>query len=159
MTAEAAWNGKGSGSADICNEIRTARTCGVVRCGLSARTIPTISELARECGLKADPACYKEIDKSAARRLIQLVLHEDLAYRSQIMPADRAAKFADSFLRQFGTGVRYFTNGLFHEGWHRLSGTVVAGPSWDPVTEATFDTGVLVVGELRSGCLWVEDED
>jgi hypothetical protein len=81
-----------------------------------------------------------------------------LAYDYEIMPADRAEEFSDRFLAQFGTDhIRYFTNGTFHER-PRPRGTK-AVVSWNSVTSATFDTGVLIIGPQRSGCLWVEDED
>ncbi len=53
---------------------------------------------------------------AAARRLIQLVLSQDLAYNSEIMPADLAVELTGRFLDQFGNeGVRFYTNGTFHE--------------------------------------------
>lgn len=36
---------------------------------------------------------------------------------------------------------------------------VTVGAGWNPVTEATFDTGVIAIGHDRSLCVWVEDED
>jgi len=136
---------------EVAAEIRAARRFGVIHCGVSARPSPALAELATEFGLAPDLASYEEIDSSAARRLAELVLSEDLAYNAEVMPAARAADLAGRFLAQFGTeGVRYYTNGTFHEG---------RGASWDPVTAATFDTGVLVIGPRSSGCLWVEDED
>jgi hypothetical protein len=76
-----------------------------------------------------------------------------LAYNAEIMPAARAVEFAEQFFAQFGAdGVQYYTNGTFHE-------QIGSGAEWNPVTAATFDTGVLVIGPWRSGCLWVEDED
>ena len=132
-------------------EIHAARTDGVVRCGYSTRSDPM--ELAAEFGLAADPARYREIDAATARRLVEIILHRDLAYDAEIMPAGRAAALADRFLSSFGTeGVRYFTNGTCAEHDGRNWG-------WNRVTSATFDTGVLVVGPRRCGCLWVEDED
>jgi hypothetical protein len=142
-----------------CDEIITARKYGSVRCGLSSQPSPTVQELAREFGLRDEPSCYKEIEESSARRLVCLVLHRDLAYSAEIMLERRATELADRFFAQFGPGARYFTNGTFHEKSRRLSESVTAGASWAPVTEATFDTGVLIIAPGCSGCLWVEDED
>jgi hypothetical protein len=143
---------------DVADEIIAARNCGVVHCGLSSRASPSLSELAVEFGLAGDSANYKEIDAASARRLLQLVLNQDIAYNAEIMSAARAAELADQFLAQFGTdGVRFYTNGTFHET--RGPKLAWSDASWNPVTAATFDTGVLVVGPRCSGCLWVEDED
>ncbi len=126
---------------------------------MSARGAKTVPELAREFGLHGELSCYKEIDETAARHLVWRVLHRDMAYNTEIMPDARAAELTDRFLAQFGPGTRYFTNGT----WHLLpvaeAGTVIAGASWDPVTDATFDTGVLAISPECSGCLWVMDED
>ncbi|MGK3995948.1 hypothetical protein [Sorangium sp. So ce1024] len=69
-----------------------------------------------------------------------------------MVSADEAARLAREFLEQFDrAGCRYFTNGNF--------GDDPTGASWTPATSATFDTGALILGASRSGCLWVEDED
>lgn len=143
----------------VTEEILAARTWGVVRCGLSSQPAPTVSELAREFGLRDAQECYKEICEPDALRLVRRVLHRDLAYDAEIMPEARAAELGERFLAQFGAGARFFTNGTFYEERRRLSRSVWSGPSWEPVTEATFDTGVLVIGPKGAGCVWVEDED
>lgn len=143
----------------VSDEIIAARIYGSARCGLSSLPSPTLQVLAREFELREDASYYKEIDESSARRLVRLVLHRDLAYHAEIMPESRAAELADRFFAQFGPGARYYTNGTFHKEPQRISESVTAGPSWDAATEATFDTGVLVIALESSGCLWVEDED
>jgi hypothetical protein len=144
----------------VSDDIIAARVCGAVRCGLSKHATPTsASELAREFGLDDEPSFYKEIDEAAARDLIRSVLHRDMAYNAEVMHEARAAELADQFLAQFGPGTRYFSNGSWHLPRVVLVNGVVCGPSWDPVTPATFDTGVLAIGQERSGCFWVEDED
>jgi hypothetical protein len=137
----------------ICDDILIARVDGVVHCGLLSQSSPSIPELAREFDLRDAIECYREIDATAARRLIQSILHRDLAYCAEIMSLDRAGELTEQFLNQFGTeNVRFWTNGTFHE-------LRESGAAWNPVTAATFDTGVLVIGPHCSGCFWVEDED
>ena len=142
----------------VADEIQSAREAGVVHCGLSSQASPSVPELAAEFGLSRDPGVYREIDAAAARRLVQLILHQDMAYNSEIIPLPHAAELADRFLDQFGIdGVRFYTNGTFHEA--RGPNLTWSGASWNPATKATFDTGVLVVSPKCRGCLWVEDED
>jgi hypothetical protein len=143
----------------VAEDIIAARACGSVRCGLSSQASSTVQELAREFGLLDEPSCYKEIDKSAALHLIRMVLHSDMAYNTEVMAEARAAELADRFLAQFDQGTRYFSNGTWHLPSVVRPDGVVSGATWDPVTPATLDTGVLAVGPERSGCLWVEDED
>src|SRR4051794_13471233 len=98
----------------VAEEIIADRIYGAVRCGVSSLRSPTVPELASEFGLRAEHACYQEIDEPAARRLVRMVLHRDMAYNAEVMPDARAAELADRFLAQFGPGARYFSNGTWH---------------------------------------------
>jgi hypothetical protein len=140
----------------ICAEIKAARDAGVVRCGFS-RGGASLGELAGELGLSPDAGCYREISADAARRLAFLILTQDLAYNVAMVAPALATSLVDRFFAAFdGADVHYFTNGSFHEApGDRLA---CSGASWQPATAATFDTGVLVVGPVASGALWVEDE-
>src|SRR5262249_45338630 len=129
---------RGRASMAITEDILAARRFGVVHCGLSSSPAPTVAELAREFGLREGQECYREIDEPSARESVQRLLHRDLAYSAEIMPEGQAKQLAERFFAQFGTGARFFTN------------------NWCPVTDATFDEGVLVIGPQRSGCMWVE---
>jgi hypothetical protein len=143
----------------LVQDIIAIRICGAVRCGLSSRPSPTVPELAREFGLREEVECNKDIDEPDARRLVQMLLHRDVAYNAEVMPEARVTVLADAFLAQFGPGTRYFYNGSWHMPPVTRPDGVVSGASWNPVTPATFDTGVLAIGLERSGCLWIEDED
>jgi len=125
----------------VSEDILIARRFGVVHCGVSSLPAPTITDLAREFGLRGDAECYREIDEASARLSIRRLLHRDLAYSAEVMPEQQAEQLTEQFLAQFGSGARFFTN------------------NWCPATNATFDEGVLVMGPDHSGCLWVEDED
>jgi hypothetical protein len=143
----------------VAKTIIAARACGVVHCGRYSTRSATVSEVALEFGLADDPSYYTEIDVAAAHRVIVRILHRDMAYDTEVMPEVRAVELADRFLAQFGSPVRYFTNGTWHLPPDVLSGRVIGGAGWNPVTPATFDAGVLAIGPTCSGCLWIEDED
>lgn len=73
------------------------------------------------------------------------VLHQDLAYDGEIIPQPKAESLADEFLAHAsGESCVLFTNGH--------------GNAWNPATKATFDKGVVAVGNTWSACVWVEDE-
>jgi hypothetical protein len=134
----------------ICEEIIRRRTCGHVRCGTSGEAA-SVTDVARAFGLSTDPSCYHEIGESTARAIAVHVLNRDLAYHTEVMPTDDAIELVSLFFELCcGPSGRFFSNGDFSQK---------AAASWMPATEATFDTGVLIVGSARSGCLWVEDED
>jgi hypothetical protein len=143
---------------DLISRIVSSRDVGVVHCGLSNLASPSLVELAEEFGLFPDPATYREIEVSYAMCIIQGILHQDLAYDAEIMPASLAAELAEKFLGQFDLNqARFYTNGHFFE----ISGdkSAISGTGWTPATPATFDTGVLAISSRASGCIWVEDED
>ncbi|WP_124479439.1 hypothetical protein [Burkholderia stagnalis] len=125
----------------ISEDIWHLRGCGVVRCGVLPFPALSPASVAKAFELRDDDACYREIDESEARCCIAEVLHRDQAYRAELMTVAQAEQLTAEFLEQFGAQARYFTN------------------NWCSVTDATFDTGVIVIGALQSGCLWVEDED
>ncbi|WP_437877677.1 hypothetical protein [Sorangium sp. So ce513] len=136
----------------IIDRIQAARSCGVLHIGVVAESVRSVEDLARRFGLRDDVGTYREIDEETAWRIIAYVLHRDLAYGVDMVSAEEAARLAREFLEQFdGAGCRYFTNGNFGED--------PTGASWSPATSATFDTGALILGASKSGCLWVEDED
>lgn len=136
---------------DIASEIKAARKYGVTHCGISDRS-HCLATLAAEFLLATDSGTYREIDQQEAAKLLTLILHCDLAYSAEIMPESDAVLLAQRFLNCVADDeAKYFTNGTFHDR--------TGGARWNPATDATFDTGVLVLSNKASGCLWVEDED
>lgn len=134
----------------ICEAIIRRRTCGRVRCGTTDGAA-SVTDVARAFGLSTDPLCYREIVESMALAIAVHVLHRDLAYHSEVIPADDASELVSLLFELCrGRSVRFFSNGDI---------SLNRAASWMSATEATFDTGVLIVGSDRSGCLWVEDED
>jgi hypothetical protein len=135
---------------DICDEIDDARECGVVHCYIiEIQPIP-LAELAPQFNLFFTPDIYKEIRRDQAEKVARRILHRDLAYDVEIMPEkvaqDLASRFLDCFEKETS---QYYTNGSYY----------CDSMSWNPATDATFDTGILVISQSCSGCLWVEDED
>ncbi len=139
----------------VVDEILTAHDHGA-RCGVSAATNPSVVDVAAEFGLRAERRVYREIDAATARAVVCHVLSRGLVYHTRYMSPDEADRLAAAFLDLFGPAALYFGN-----GWRPpdVPGERMMSNSWTPATDATFDTGVVVVGPERSGCLWVEDED
>ncbi|MGN6368901.1 MAG: hypothetical protein ACTHN5_11635 [Phycisphaerae bacterium] len=135
----------------VVDDILAERNCGVVHCGVSRVAQKDVLELARAFGLHDDPSAFAPITASNAAALAASILHKDMAYSHQIMAEERAKELAQQFLEQFGAEAKFYSNGW--TGWETGS------TEWNPATDATFDTGVLVIGKDRSGCIWVEDED
>ena len=97
------------------------------------------------------PEAWIELDAEEALEAATRVLSVDLAYKMPVMAIDLAERLAHEFLSCFGADAVFLTNGTLG----RASGV----RAWSPITDATFDTGVVAVSSRRVGLLWVEDED
>ena len=136
---------------DICEEIDNMRDCGFVNCGIIDESL-TLKELTFKFELFFEPNLYEEISYQQAATLLRKILHRDLAYNAKIMSEAKAEELAIRFLNCFDReSAQFYTNGDFYE--------VNPRRGWNPATNATFDTGVIVISNSRVGCLWVEDED
>lgn len=147
------------------SRVRAARDCGVVhvelrnRDELAAGADPRAAAdaLVRAIGFRALGPKWRELTREAAGEALRAVLHVDQAYSRETMSAATATALAQEFLAWFAGAAWFYTNGAFPPREAR-SGSGWMG-SWDPVTAATFDTGVVAVSEHTAGLVWVEDED
>jgi hypothetical protein len=104
-------------------------------------------------GLQAAPE--REISREQAREVIAALIECDLAYHAPRRSKAAASSLASTFLAMFpGADARFFTNGEL--GLEHVAGRSGA---WAPLTNATFDTGVVAIDGARMGVFWVEDED
>lgn len=141
----------------LCHEIMAARQDGAIHCGILSGAA-TVDDVAIAFGLRPNSAVnYREIDRSLALDIATRVLHRDLAYSSVIGPLDRSCDLARRFLESFVEPALCFTNASFRPDDRYPRGITLSG--WSPATDSTFDTGIIVLGKDRAGCLWVEDED
>ncbi len=140
---------------DVCARIREARgDDAIVR--IENVAVSSAGEAAGLFGLATAPWIYREVSREEARAVLLCVLEKDMAYRCELMPADAAASLADAFLSSFDAArARHFSNGDIALR-ARAKGH---GQGWHPATDATFDSGVLVLDADRVGCAWFMDED
>ena len=74
------------------------------------------------------------------------------------MPLAEAAELATAFFDLAPEPHSYFTNG---EWTHVLDAPdpVATLNGWDPISDATFDAGIICIGDGMAALLWVEVED
>jgi hypothetical protein len=144
---------------DVLEEIRRLRKFGEVRCGYVEKPA-TLMDLAHAFSLNDDNSLYRTVAKTEAVAILTRLLHKDLAYNQPMMPLKQAAGLAELFLAPFNdSNVRFYTNIDFSEEGQKLGPDTWAGPKFSPVTDATFDAGVIAIAPQRAACLWIEDED
>jgi hypothetical protein len=134
-------------------------TCAVTprpATGARASVTALIDEYVATFGFKGLDDGWVEIRQQDARQIATAVLYEDLASHTEVMNEQQASELAHRFISLFGTGTEYYTNGNLVLPSADKNG--VPG-GWNPITSATFDSGVICVSEDRIGILWVQDED
>ena len=169
--------------------IQNERDCGIVTLEVISLESPlsavdACDMVVRHAGF-APPSVWVYVPECIGRLHLVGCLEFDLAYGAACMSKARAGELAERFLRCVGSGnLRFFTNTypwqpntygkvasaggtrlvVFSEEevrgmpWARSNGS---GEAWvsDPLTQSTFDSGVVVVSDERAGLLWFEDED
>ena len=116
----------------------------------------TADDVALQFGLRPIGDSWREIDRERATTILRSLLERDLAYDSDADSAPIAEELSRQFVQEFSDGARFFTNGEWHED-NPTNGRPVG--VWTPVTESTFDAGILVLHDHRVGAFWLEDED
>jgi len=135
------------------------RSAGAVRCSVDPHG-GALVDVVRRAGLRPELARLHAIDGAAARRVAIRILHRDLAYARELMDESLAETLVDKFFQVLGSvPLQYYTNGTFDRMPLRVGAGLSSSCSWLAMTEAAYDTGILVLGSDRSGYLWVEDED
>lgn len=145
--------------------VRSAREYGVVHCEFRKReelnnssdARQTADELLRMVGFRPLGTKWRELTLERASSILERVLGRDLAYDGQAMSPELAQKLSREFVTLFSGQALYYTNGDFPSPEQYREGGWAG--SWDPVTLATFDTGVVAVDGDHAGLLWIEDED
>jgi len=131
-----------------------------VHLAVRSQTFTDIDHAAREFGLRPLGDKWRSVDRDTAVRVLFALLIADMAFSTPRMSEEEARTVCDEFLSQFGADSRFFTNGNWEDGWTKSEGKGASfGPLWAPATDATFDGGVIVLGQSSSGVLWLEDED
>ena len=126
------------------------RRFGEIRIAVVSEVTGDLSRVLQKCGLRSDPTMLVEHPRDEAEAILRELLWKDMAYEGECMPRERAALIARAILAENSvTCSRFFSNG----NWARRE-------SWNPLTESTFDAGLLV--SLVGGqyfCIWFQDED
>ena len=147
----------------LTEQIIARRTSGRVTCVLVAQPqwakARVLADHAVESvGLRTLGEGWLEVSESDALRIAAGVLGRDLATQAVIIPAADADALVGDLLAMVPEPLTCFTNGdwadVFGEDAQQQNGF-----SFDPLTDAALDAGIVCVGDGVTAVLWVEDED
>ena len=142
---------------NLCEQIATRRNRGRTVCRIfrGAQVLPRKESLKR-IGYKDIPHdLWVTMSRSQAQSLLTDCLAHDLAHGEPIMDESEAKRLAASFVDVFPQETTFITNtARFSDGT-----TSTDSSGWEPISHATFDTGVIAEAGGVIGILWVEDED
>jgi hypothetical protein len=150
---------------DLKADIVTGRTCGCTTVELVDRQdypgndVAAVDVFVSTLGFDGLANQWQSVSPSEAQIILTRVLERDLAYNLPILAESAALHLADRFLALFNQDVHCFTNGTYHQLPSESSPSVQVGPGWDPISDSTFDTGIVCLDNARMGIVWVEDED
>lgn len=152
-----------STSMNVTSRISQRRTAGRTTCATIAierrGADYTIADRAVEThGFRPLGDAWLEISARDAHTIATSLLHRDLAYGEAVMPLAEASELATAFLDLAPEPLAYFTNGEW-AGSLQDDGSLGTTVGWDPVSDSTFDAGIVCVGDGVTAILWVEDED
>ena len=147
---------------NLSSEIIRRRSAGRTTCLMTAidskaeNAIAIVDRVVEAQGWRGINDGWLEISAADAHAIVSTLLHRDLAYGIEIMPFTVAAEFATRFLDLVPEPHSYFTN----SDWAVTGDSAPATLNgWTPISDATFDSGVVCLGDGAAAMLWVEDED
>ena len=116
--------------------------------------------VALRAGLHAIGDSWRHINRDTAQAVLRFILSHDMAFSLPRLPETVVREVIQDFIGRFSLSAQFYTNGSWAEGYRSAPNTTTSfGPEWQPLTDATFDGGVLALDSKRSGLLWIEDED
>lgn len=127
-----------------------ARGCGAIRYAIASEPTGDLERVLSQFGLRADPSLLVEHDPDNAFAILVALLWKDMAYEDECMSQEEAEAFAQQLFATHATpSSKYYSNG-----------NVAKGESWNPLTDSTFDSGLVITGNDKTYfCIWFQDED
>ncbi len=145
--------------------IEHARSCGEVflfvdeRPAEDARNeVQLVDAFVGQHGFSEIGDQWREVTRDFAERTLIRLLSFDLAYRAPLVPETLARQFAKRFLGWFRSDVTFLTNHLVNSDETAVISGLSSYRSM-PITDATFDAGIVAIDSALLGILWFADED
>ena len=131
-------------------DILKARDVGEIKFVVITDYSNDMNRVLSRFGLLGDSNLLVEHDRETALAILIELLWKDMAYESPCMQESEAKKMAQEIISKYEfSDSKYFSNG----NWAKRE-------SWNPLTESTFDAGIIITGLNHTYfCIWFQDED
>jgi len=133
------------------------RRAGWIRCVTTSRyPEESLERVLGRFGLSLLEGQLISVTQEQAKLILEAILWKDLAYSSPLMDRDQASALSTLFISEFaGSDTQFLSNGEWSEyhdrEWSSFPST--------PLTQSTFDAGIIALMPKMASCIWVEDED
>jgi hypothetical protein len=123
--------------------------------------IQVVDEFVKSFGFYTLFDKWIKINRDEAEFILKIILSTDLAYGNISEKFSIKNELSNEILDLFTSGeIHYFTNGTYLFQQEKKNNDIgVIFSSWTPITEATFDTGIVCLDQDKIGIIWVQVED
>jgi hypothetical protein len=147
----------------VIEEILRLRDTGLTTCAVAdlreGEAGPSaVDRIVLAHGFRAITTEWQEISAADAQAIMTTLLHRDLAYDEEIMPLAIASDLATQVLVLAPEPQSFFTNGDWSMNLDG-KGSPASLAAFDPISDATVDSGIVCVGDGRAALFWVQDEE
>lgn len=156
---------------DLISDIQTKRRCGRVSIQILDRSYSKDWEeelfekikkdfLSQEMSLEDFKKNLDKVTRNIASQIIISLLHKDMAYEAKIMKMSEAKEFANHFFSFFDKDALYYSNSDWNKNKYSKDEKFKFGlGAYNPLTDSTFDSGVIICDSKKIGIAWFQDED
>ena len=131
-------------------ELVDRRSYGLVRCSIVSAPNFTMTNAFLLFGFVGEEGGLKEIQPDEAASVLETIVSRSLVDGLEIVPIDDSRRMVSEFMNYVSVGpIKFYTNGDWGES--RLNG-------WNSMTQSIFDSGIIVLGEKKSACVWIEED-
>lgn len=114
--------------------------------------IELVNEFIKKLGFKPlEPTRWVVVNKKQAEMILTNILSKDMTYKTELMSKEDAQEITNDYLNNFKEeNTTYFSNGLYVN-------TEVRG--WNPISNESWDTGIICIDDNKVAILWFVDGD
>lgn len=130
-------------------DVFAALPYGEIRYSVITEYSGNLDRVLSKFGLLAESVLLVEHERTSAHQILSQLLHKDVFHGIPNMSEKEAADMAERIIACHECpSSRYYSNAS------------ISLQTWNPLTDATFDGGLIITGsDKQYFCIWIEEED